>query len=193
MRPSVSQIYFVIGILSLITALSVPLLARFLPRRWTHSLAVSLYVLAAVLGMIGGKATAFALFCNCAATSIAFVCFNANVLKYIDKQELSRLESMRLLHAGLGWAGCPFVGVWLLQFWSGAPFVVVVIAAIAMLSLIWLMRMGSTECAVPIGAVSSNPFRYLRRFLAQPRLVAGWFLVVTRAAGESAAARLPSS
>lgn len=177
---TVSQIYFAVGILSLATVLLVPMLTRYVPRRWAHSLGVLLYLLAAVLGMIGGKATAFALLCNAAATSVAFVCFNANVLEYIDKPELPRLESMRLFYAGVGWAAGPFVGVWLLQFWHGAPFVVVAIAAATMLSLIWLMNMGSTERASPVGTVSSNPLRYLRRFFAQPRLIAGWYLVVVR-------------
>ena len=48
----VSELYFAIGILSLLTALTVPLLAQRLQRRWVYVLGLSLYVLSAALGML---------------------------------------------------------------------------------------------------------------------------------------------
>ncbi len=181
----VSQIYLAVGLVSLITVLIVPGLNRRIPRRWLHSFAVLLYLAAATLGMLGGKLTGFALLCASSATAMAFVCFNTNVLDYMPRSEYGRLETMRLFHAGLGWAAGPFVGVWLYRQWAPAPFIIVAAAALAMGVTIWWAGMGNTSRHQPMGSVSPNPLRYLRRFAAQPRLVAGWLLAVLRACGWS--------
>ena len=104
----VSQIY-------LLTVLTVPWLMRVLPRRWVNTLGVLLYLGSAAFGMLGGKTVALALLCTVVGTAIAFVCYNANILQYVAKTELGRLETLRLFYAGTGWAAGPFVGVWLLQ------------------------------------------------------------------------------
>ena len=181
----VSQVYLLVGCASLATVLAVPLLTRAVPRRWAHSLAVALYLLSAALGIAGGAATAFALLSAATATAIGFVCYSANMLDYVDRNELSRLETLRLFSAGFGWSVGPFVGVWLLQFWHGAPFVVVAVAAGAMGLLIWRTGMGPVSLKAGPVRVSPNPLRYLPRFLAQPRLVAGWTLAVIRGCGWS--------
>lgn len=181
----VSQIYLLVGCVSLATVLAVPLLTRAVPRRWVHTLAVALYLLSAALGIAGGAATAFALLSAAMATAIGFVCYSANMLDYVDRNELSRLETLRLFAAGFGWSVGPFAGVWLLQFWHGAPFAVVALAAGAMGLLIWRTGMGPVSLRAASVRVSPNPLRYLPRFLAQPRLVAGWYLAVIRGCGWS--------
>jgi hypothetical protein len=181
----VSQVYLLVGCLSLATVLAVPLLTRVMPRRWAHTLAVALYLLSAALGIAGGAATAFALLSAGMATSIGFVCYSANMLDYVDRSQLSRLETLRLFAAGFGWTVGPVTGVWLLSFWHGAPFLVVALSASAMGLLIWGTGMGPQSMRAAAVRVSPNPLRYLPRFLAQPRLVAGWYLAVIRGCGWS--------
>ena len=181
----VSQIYLLVGLASLLTVLSVPMLLRHVPRRWLHSLGVVMYLCSAVLGMVGGKATAFALLCTATGTSISFVCYNANVLDYVSKGELGRLETLRLFYAGTGWTVGPFLGVWLLGLRPEAPFVIVAVAAVLMLISIWVMGMGLTRLPLRTAGTSPNPLRYLRRFAVQPRLVGGWLLAVLRSCGWS--------
>lgn len=182
----VSQVYLLVGCVSLATVLAVPMLTRVMPRRWAHTLAVALYLLSAALGIAGGAATAFALLSAGMATSIGFVCYSANMLDYVvDRSQLSRLETLRLFAAGFGWTVGPVTGVWLLSFWHGAPFVVVALAAGVMGLLIWRTGMGPASMRSAPVRVSPNPLRYLPRFLAQPRLVAGWYLAVIRGCGWS--------
>jgi len=180
---TVSQIYFVVGLASLFTVLAVPVLMRRVPRRWLHSVGVLFYLCSAGLGMIGGQALAWALLCNAMGTSIAFVCYNANVLDYVSKEELSRLEGLRLFYAGTGWSVGPFLGVWLLGLRHEAPFLIVATSALMMLASIWIMGMGSTRLPTRTSGPSPNPLHYLRRFVAQPRLVGGWLLAVLRSCG----------
>lgn len=127
----VSQWYFEIGIVPLLTALSVPVLARVLPRRWVFAMGVGFYLLAAVFG----------------------------------------------------WAVGPVLGVCLLPIWHGAPFLIVAAAALTMLGVFWWAGVGTNRVTVAAAQASRNPLAYLGRFLAQPRLVAGWDFALMRSGG----------
>lgn len=179
----VARLYFVVGLFSLLTALSLPFLARHVPRRWIYTTGVLLYLLAAGFGMAGGKTVTAALLCHTVATAMVFVCFNAYVLDHVEKAEFGRLESLRLLYGGLGWTLGPVLGVWLLGVWYGAPFVIAGAAAGALLAVFWRMRIGSHRVIVNVGRTLANPYAYLMLFFAQPRLVAGWLFTVIRSCG----------
>ncbi len=67
------------------------------------------------------------------ATVVMFVCFNAYVLDFISKTQLSQCETSRMFYSALGWTTGPALGVILLQWWAPAPFLVAACAASAML------------------------------------------------------------
>ena len=121
-----------VGVVSLLTALLVPSLGRYLRRRWGYFVSVSMYLVGAALGAGGGKLTTLALLCHSIGAASAFVCFNAYVLEHVDKADFGRLESLRMFYGGLGWTLGPLLGVWSLQLWQGAPFAVVAMGAMAM-------------------------------------------------------------
>ena len=179
----VSQQYFVVGVLSLLMGFSVPMLTRHLPRRWVYTLGAVLYVVSAVLGMVGGKVTTLALLCHVMATATVFVCFNAYVLDNLERADFGRLESLRLVFGGFGWTIGPVLGVWLVRFWPGAPFIIVGVAALGMLSAFWWLRVAHGRVSALADSASANPYSILRRFVVQPRLVAGWLFVVLRSCG----------
>jgi len=105
----VSQIYFAIGLVSLLTALMVPALARRFPRRTIYLCASGLYLAGACIGALGGKFTTLALLCSVMAAAISFVCFNAYVLDHVAKPDFGKLETLRLFYGGVGWV---WVGGW---------------------------------------------------------------------------------
>lgn len=179
----VSQWYFGIGVLSLLTALSVPALARRIARRHVYAMGVGFYLLAAVFGVVGGKATTVALLCHAVAAANVFVCFNAYVLDNIPKADFGRLETLRLLYGGIGWTVGPVLGVWLLPLWQGAPFLIVAGAALTMLAAFWWTGVGTSRVTAASTQSSPNPLAYLGRFLGQPRLVAGWYFALMRSCG----------
>ena len=182
---AVSQLYFGVGVLSLLTGLAVPLVTRHVPRRFVYSSGALLFVIAAGLGMVGGKLTALALLCHVMGTATVFVCFNAYVLDNVPKAEFGRLESLRLLFGGFGWTVGPVLGVWLLRYWTGAPFVIVGLAAISMLGAFWWLGVahGRVTAVYATRNGAPHPLAYLRRFAAQPRLIAGWLFPVLRSCG----------
>ena len=179
----VSSFYFAVGAISLVSGLLMPVLTRAIPRRWAYTLGASLYLVTAVLGMVGGPFTALALLTNALATGTVFVCFNGYVMDSVAKSDLSRLETLRLFYGGLGWGLGPATGVWVMHYWHGAPFAISGTAAAVMLATFWRLRIGRGQVITRARAASPNPLIYLRRFFAQPRLVAGWFFVVMRSCG----------
>ena len=181
----VSKWYFLVGVVSLLTGLCVPMLTRHLPRRWVYSLGVVLYLVSAGLGMAGGKWTTLALLCHATGTATVFVCFNAYVLDNVTKGDYGRLESRRLMFSALGWTVGPVLGVWLLRYWHGAPFAIVGLSALTMLSAFWGLGLSGGRTSGNARAGASNPWGFLRRFLGQPRLVAGWSFAVLRSCGWS--------
>ena len=179
----VSELYFAVGVLSLITALTVPLLAQHWQRRWVYASGLMFYVLCAGFGMLGGKWTALALLCNTMAAATSFVCFNAYVLDHVAKTEFARLESLRMFYGGLGWVLGPALGVQLLPFWHGAPFLMAGVGALAMLCYIWKIRLGNGRRMVRQARGAAHPWVYLQRFFLQPRLIGGWLFAVMRSCG----------
>ena len=181
----VSELYFGVGVLSLLTGLAVPLATRHIPRRFVYSIGALLFVLSAGFGMVGGKVTTAALLCHVMGTATVFVCFNAYVLDNVPRTEFGRLESLRLLFGGFGWTVGPVLGVWLVRYWHGAPFLIVGVAALALLGAFRFLRIGHGRVTVVHAGRrnSPNPLVYLRRFAGQPRLVAGWLFPVLRSCG----------
>ena len=126
----VSRIFFLIGCLSTVWGLLVPWLVRFLPRRWLYTLGAGTYVVSALVATLGGDQLIWvALLMNMAATVTVFVCFNAYVLDYVASVELGRCETLRMFYSAAAWTLGPAGGVWLMQWWEPAPFLISALAA----------------------------------------------------------------
>jgi len=178
----ISKLYLMVGVLSLLAALAVPPLARRLQRRGVYACGLGLYVASAALGMLGGKWVTLALMCNTLAAAVSFVCFNAYVLDHVAKPDFARLESLRMFYGTFGWVAGPFLGVQLLPFWQGAPFLIAGLGAMAILFFLWRIRLGNGRDMVRHHR-ASHPRVYLIRFFRQPRLIAGWLFAVIRSCG----------
>lgn len=180
---TVSLIYFAVGLMSLFAGLMLPRLARYIPRRWMFTLGAGLFVLGNTLAIAGGNLLAVGLLCNTIATVTVFICLNAYVLDYIAKVELGRTETLRMFYSALAWTIGPVTGVWLLDLWQPAPFVVSTVAAIVLLVVFWVMRLGDGKVITKARIPAANPLSFIGRFFAQPRLIAGWLFAVIRSCG----------
>ena len=178
---TVSEIYFLIGIASMVTVLLVPWLNRFVPRRWLYTAGAGMMIGGGALAALGGPVLLpFGLAATTMATVVLFVCFNAYVLDHIERTSLGECETLRLFYSGLAWSIGPFLGIWLMDQWRPAPFVVSALAACVMLTVFWVMRLGNGRLITRARAPQPNPLAYLPRFFAQPRLIAGWSFAVLR-------------
>jgi MFS family permease len=180
----VSEVYFIIGAISLLIGLLIPYLIRFVPRRWV-------YVFGTLMFVAGGAAATLesptAVVAGLALTTFAvvttFVCFNAYVLDHVAKIELGKFETSRLLYSALGWTAGPALGTFLYGWWRPAPFLIAACAASAMLAIFLVMRLGNGKLITKSRRAPTNPFAYFGRFFAQPRLVTGWVFAVVRSCG----------
>ncbi|MDH5798582.1 MAG: MFS transporter, partial [Paracoccaceae bacterium] len=180
----VSEAYFLVGIASLAAGLLVPWLARFIPRRWIYITGSLMFVAGAAFAIQGTASSVIAaLALNTIATVVCFVCFNAYVLDFVVRNDLGQCETSRMFYSALGWTLGPAVGVILMDYWAPAPFVISGVAALAMLALFLYMRLGNGRLITKSRKPPPNPLAFLPRFLAQPRLVAGWLFAVLRSCG----------
>jgi MFS transporter, ACDE family, multidrug resistance protein len=180
----VSVSYLAVGVLSLLVGLLVPWLIQAIPRRWVYTLGTSLFVISAICAVQGSPAMVIAaLALNTVAAVTCFICFNAYVLDYIDRIELGKCETSRMFYSAAGWTLGPVAGVVGMQYWPPAPFVISGFAALVMLGVFWRLRLGNGKLITKARAHPGNPLEFLPRFLAQPRLVAGWLFAVIRSCG----------
>lgn len=180
----VSEVYFAVGIASLLVGLLVPYLIRFIPRRWVYVSGAMMFALGAGIAPTGHPAAAIAgLALTAMATVTTFVCFNAYVLDYIAKIELGRFETSRLFYSAFGWTVGPVLGVLLYSWWTPAPFLIAWCAALSMAVIFLVMRLGNGRLITRSHRPPANPFGYFPRFFAQPRLIAGWVFAVIRSCG----------
>jgi ACDE family multidrug resistance protein len=177
----VSEVYFFIGVLSLVIALMVPWMSRRIPRRWLYTIAVVAYIIGSAVCIISADwAIAIGLGLMTLAVVVITVCFNAYVMDYISRSRLGEIETLRLFYSGAAWSIGPFLGIWLMSIWKPAPFLLAGFAACCLLITFWKLRLGNGKAINKARTKPPNPFAYLDRFRKQPRLVAGWTFAVIR-------------
>ena len=180
----VSEVYFVIGAISLVIGLLVPYVIRFIPRWWVYVFGALMFVAGAISTSLESPGFAIAgLALTTFAVATTFVCFNAYVLDHVAKIELGRFETSRLFYSAMGWTVGPALGSFLYAWWRPAPFLIAAIAASAMLFIFLVMRLGNGKLITKSRRPPANPLAYFGRFIAQPRLVAGWIFAVVRSCG----------
>ena len=177
----VSSVYFAVGILSLLIGLMLPGAIRLVPRRWAYTLGALLFVISAGFAIEGSPVSVVvALALNTVATVTVFVCFNAYVLDYIARVELGQCETSRMFYSAIGWTAGPMAGVIGMKYWAPAPFVVSGFAALVLLAVFWRMRLGNGKLITRARGPTTNPLKFLSRFLAQPRLITGYVFAIVR-------------
>jgi ACDE family multidrug resistance protein len=180
----VSEVYFFVGVASLLIGLSIPYLIRFVPRLWIYAVGTMMFVAGALTTIVeGAGATIVGLSLTTFATVTTFVCLNAYVLDYVSKTNLGKYETSRLFYSALGWTAGPALGVFLYDWWQPAPFLIAAVATFATLVIFLVMRLGNGKLIVKRHTAPSNPFAYLPRFSQQPRLITGWLFAVIRSCG----------
>ncbi|MEW9920266.1 MFS transporter [Marimonas sp. MJW-29] len=180
----VSEVYFIIGAISLVIGLLVPFLIRFIPRWWVYVFGTLMFVSGASVTIFETPAATVAgLALITFAVVTTFVCFNAYVLDHVAKIELGRFETSRLFYSALGWTAGPALGTFLYAWWRPAPFLIAAVAAFGMLLIFLVMRLGNGKLIARGRRPPANPLAYFGRFVAQPRLVTGWIFAVVRSCG----------
>ncbi len=179
-----SIVYLVAGFVALFCGLMVPGVTRYVPRRWTYTGGAALYLLGSALAVMGTPVTiSLGLICNAMATATVFICLNAYVLDYVERNSLGHSQGVQMAYAAIPWAVGPVLGVWLHDQWAPAPFLLAGAFALLLILVFWWLRLGNGRQISRARRAAVNPLGFLGRFLHQPRLIAGWTFAVMRSCG----------
>ena len=179
-----SKAYFIVGLISMTWGLLVPWFTKAVPRRWMYTGGCILYLVGMSLAFLGTPlSVTLSLLANAMATATIFVCLNAYVLDYVERENLGRSQSLQMFFAATPWAVGPMLGVWLHSLWRPAPFLMAGAFALALIGTFWFLRLGNGKAIARARGPAINPLAYLGRFFAQPRLIAGWSFAVIRSTG----------
>ena len=178
----VSLLYLVLNVIGLAVGLAMPLLLQAVARRWIVTLGCFLYILAGfALAQTGLTGLVIGLSGQVLGTALLELTVNLYLMDHIPRRELNSFEPKRLLFAGMCFALGPWLGVWLHNNLSErSPFYVVSFVALVLAIYFWKQRLGDRDALKPAVGPPANPFRFLRRYLAQPRLVLAWVLAAGR-------------
>lgn len=179
---NVSAAYSLVGLIGLSASLGIPYLVRSVGRRWVYTIGIGALVTAAMLlnrvdvaGQIAGmQLRVFGTACLNITTSLY-------IMQYIRKRELTRAEPFRLQMSAAAWTIGPATGMLLYQrlgpqwaFGASAA------AALVLLAIFWYLRLAERTPIAPATRAVPTPFRYVARFLAQPRLRLAWLITFGR-------------
>ena len=179
----VSVLYFLVSLIGLAGALSVPWLVRRISRRRVYALGALTAILgAALLSMQSVPA----LFIGLAAQIFSIGCMEITltlyVMDHISRRELGRFEPQRLFFTAGTWTLGPLLGVFLkTNVGHGAPFAAAITGAALALAYFWFLRLGDNPAVAPSRSPPPGLLGNVGRYFAQPRLLLAWLLAFSRA------------
>jgi MFS family permease len=178
----VSEAYAVVGAISLVVSLLVPLAMRKVRRKWVFS-AGCLCMVAAPLLLVAGQMLPFLAALQFRSLAVVFVniALNLYILDYIRRKEFLKSEPRRLAAMGFAWCTGPGLGIWLYSelgaLWVFVPSAV---AAFITLCYFWYLRMQDNPMVAPARNRPPSAFANIRRFVSQPRMRLAWVITFSR-------------
>ena len=178
----VTILYLVLNGVGLLVGLTLPMLLHKMARRWVLTAGTLCYVVAGfALAQANLTGLIIGLSGQVMATALLELTVNLYLLDHIPRKELNSFEPKRLLFSGTAFAVCPWLGVWLHHnAQPNSTFFVVIGFAAVLTAYFWHQRLSENDAIQPAKGPPPNPFRFVKRYTAQPRLVLAWALAVGR-------------
>lgn len=181
-KENVALAYLLGGLLTLSITLNIGTLERYLQRRWVVTLGGGFLVLAAWL--LYSRSTwllPLGIGLRSAAASVYTVCLSLYIMDFIGKKDLTLNESRRMQYTGLAWLTGPALGSWLVQEgYMDLPFLLSGLAAVAMLTFFWRLRLGDNKVLRKAQSQARNPWHAIKRYSGQKRLRIAYGITVSR-------------
>lgn len=178
---TVTEVYFVAGIVSFAISLCTPTLSRFIRRRILYSAAIISVFVGGLCALIGSPVSlAAAVIASTTGTALIAITFNSYVLDNIGRSELAKFESIKIACSGFGLTVGPLLGVYLMTQWQAAPFVVLMVAMLLLLVVLFVSDLGNGKNIKTVQTPPLNPIHSIMRFIKQPRLLSGWYFAVLK-------------
>jgi len=178
----VSLVYFAVSIVGFFVSFAIPFFIRHFRRRWVYTAgAVMLIASCACLSTVTLTGQVAAMLLTSLAAASLNITLSLYVLDYIRKRDLVRSEPLKLLMSAFSWTLGPSLGVYLYkEIGHGSAEMLSAGAAATQLVYFWYLRIKDNPAVAAATKAAPNPFRSVRRFVAQPRLRLGWFIPFSR-------------
>jgi MFS family permease len=178
----VSVLFTCVSLAVLVSTLTLPLIFRYVPRRWLYTAGVAGLGLAALAfgthtlpGQVGGM---YLRNVGAATLNITLALY---ILDHIRKADLVRSEPMRLAFSTLSWTIGPFLGVWLYETCGPwAPQLLCIAMCCLVVMFFWYLRLNDHPVIRAARSTPQNPLTNVGRFVSQPRLRLAWFIAFGR-------------
>jgi ACDE family multidrug resistance protein len=177
-----SLLYFLVSISGLLGSMLVPWLVGRISHHRTLILGSSCMIVSAILlSMHALPHLILGLALQMFGAATVAICLNLYVQRHIPRHEFTRFEPMRIVFSGGAWVIGPVMGVYLenhVAIWL--PYSVAAAFSLIQLTFYLSMRMGLGRTEPSVTTQQPNPFKFVRRFFRQPRLILAWLLAVSR-------------
>lgn len=178
----VSVLFTCVSLAVLVTTLTLPMLFRYVPRRWIYTAGVVGLTLASLAfathtlpGQVGGM---YLRNVGAATLNIALALY---ILDHIRKADLVRSEPMRLAFSTMSWTIGPFLGVWLYETYGPwAPQLLCIATCCLVIIVFWYLRLNDHPVIKAATSKPQNPLVNVGRFVSQPRLRLAWIIAFGR-------------
>jgi MFS family permease len=178
----VSVLFTCVSLAVLVSTLTLPMLFRYVPRRWIYTAGVVGLILASLAfathtlpGQVGGM---YLRNVGAATLNIALALY---ILDHIRKADLVRSEPMRLAFSTVSWTIGPFLGVWLYETYGPwAPQLLCIATCCLIIIVFWYLRLNDHPVIKAATSTPQNPLVNVGRFVSQPRLRLAWIIAFGR-------------
>jgi MFS family permease len=179
---TVSVVYFLVAVIGLFGGLAVPVVLHHVSRRRTLTVGALAQIASIGLLAIGTTPSLIAgLILQAGAVAALDVVNNLYLLDHVPRRSLQNFEPRRLMFAGTTFAAGPWVGVYLDKNVHGlGAYLVAALATLTLLLYFRAMRLADVPRDDASAGPPPNPLQFVKRFVAQPRLVLSWLLAFGR-------------
>src|SRR5262245_26616231 len=178
----VSVLFTCVSLAVLVSTLTLPLVFRYVPRRWIYTAGVvglCLASLAFATHVLPGQVAGMYLRNVSAAT--LNIALSLYILDHIRKVDLVRSEPMRLAFSAASRPIGPFLGVWLYESYGPwAPQLLCIAACCLVATFFWYLRLSDHPVIRAASSTPQNPLANVGRFISQPRLRLAWLIAFGR-------------
>jgi MFS transporter, ACDE family, multidrug resistance protein len=181
-KEAVTYAYFAGSLVALFATLNVGTLESWMARRWVVTLGMSCIVVANLV-VLSERDALIPIAMGLVATEAAIftVCMSLFIMDYIDKRELRRNESRRMMHNGVAWTIGPMVSILLYtEVDDRLPFLVAIVCAVVALTYFWVLRMGTNPVLSTPRSKAPNPLQNVPRYFRQRYLRIAYLITVVR-------------
>ncbi len=181
-KEAVTFTYLGGSVVALFATLNVGRFESWMARRWVVTWAIVSLVAADLLIILGrGALLGVAIGLVATQAAIFTVCLSLFIMDYINRRELRRNESRRMVYTGVAWIVGPIASILLYnEVSTNLPYLISAGLAGATLIYFWVLRLGTNPVLSTPRSTAPSPLSNIPRFFRRHYLRVAYLITLTR-------------